>query len=142
MAKRILVPLDRSRESQAVLSLVADLARGTGGSVRLVRVEPVPENVVGDYGRVVAYADQEMQKLEAEGLIGLEEAAARLHDVPVERVVRFGDPATEIALEADAWDADLVAMATERGGWRPWTWPRRVATRTLRKTSVPVLLLS
>lgn len=142
MAKRILVPLDGSPASQAVLPLVADVARGSGGTVRLLRVEPVPENIVGDDGRVVAYADQEMARLETEGLIDLEEPAACLPDVPVERAVRFGATATEIALEADAWDADLVVMTAPRGGWLRWMRPRSTAERVLGKTAVPVLRLT
>jgi nucleotide-binding universal stress UspA family protein len=71
MAKRILVPLDRTSTSEAVLPFVSDLAHGAGSTVRLLRVEPVPNNVVSDSGRVVAYTDQEMARLEAEGLAHL-----------------------------------------------------------------------
>src|SRR2546427_3506765 len=62
MAKRILVPLDRTSTSEAVLPFVSDLAHGAGSTVRLLRVEPVPNNVVSDSGRVVAYTDQEMAR--------------------------------------------------------------------------------
>ena len=40
MAKRILVPLDRSEASRSVLPMVADMARGSGGTVRLLHVAP------------------------------------------------------------------------------------------------------
>src|SRR2546428_8528550 len=73
MAKRILVPLDRTSTSEAVLPFVSDLAHGAGSTVRLLRVEPVPNNVVSESGRVVAYTDQEMARLEAEGLAHLED---------------------------------------------------------------------
>ena len=36
MAKRILVPLDRSDAAQSVLPLVADMARSNGATVRLL----------------------------------------------------------------------------------------------------------
>jgi nucleotide-binding universal stress UspA family protein len=65
MAKRILVPLDRSELAETIMPLVAGLARGAGATVRLLHVVPVPENVVSKEGRVVAYADQEMERLEA-----------------------------------------------------------------------------
>src|SRR2546425_7885067 len=77
MAKRILVPLDRTSTSEAVLPFVSDLAHGAGSTVRLLRVEPVPNNVVSDSGRVVAYTDQEMARLEAEGLAHLDAIATR-----------------------------------------------------------------
>src|SRR6266496_409635 len=68
MAKRFLVPLDRSPAAESVVTLVAGAARDTGGTVRLLHVAPVPRNVLTREGVVVAYADQEMARLEAEGL--------------------------------------------------------------------------
>jgi nucleotide-binding universal stress UspA family protein len=38
MAKRILVPLDQSVTAEMVVPLVADAARGGGGTVRLLHV--------------------------------------------------------------------------------------------------------
>lgn len=64
MAKRILVPLDQSPVAESVVPLVADLARGSGATVRLLHVAPVPGNLVSKEGRIVAYADQEMQRIE------------------------------------------------------------------------------
>ena len=58
-AKRILVPLDGSDTAEAAAEVAADLARSSGGSIRLLQVSPVPEKRIGTAGRVVAYADQE-----------------------------------------------------------------------------------
>jgi nucleotide-binding universal stress UspA family protein len=112
MTKRILTPIDGRLESEAIVPVVAALARGAGSTVRLLRVFPVPEHVVGPYGRTVAYVDQEMARLTAEGLDELAHIEAELDGVPVERVVRFGEPAEEIRLEAEAYNADLVMLAT------------------------------
>src|SRR4030095_6302849 len=119
MTKRILTPIDCQVGTEAIVPGVAALARGAGSTVRLLRVFPVPERVVGPHGRTVAYVDQEMARLTAEGLDDLRQVEAELGDVPVEAVVRFGDPAEEIALEAEAFDADLIAL----GGGR--SHPRR-----------------
>ena len=54
MAKRILVPLDRSPVAEIVVPIVA--ARASGATVRLLHVEPVPESRVNEEARVVAYA--------------------------------------------------------------------------------------
>jgi nucleotide-binding universal stress UspA family protein len=81
MAKRILVPLDGSESAEVAASLAADLARGSGGGVRLLQVYPVPEHRVSSNGRVVAYADQEMERLSAEGRDYLESVEARLAPV-------------------------------------------------------------
>jgi nucleotide-binding universal stress UspA family protein len=61
-----------------------------------------------------------------------------LHGVPTERVVRFGEPAPEILVEADAWDADLIVVADRRAsGW----WPRRrgISAQVSSRATVPVL---
>ena len=141
MTKRILVPIDAHDHGEAIAPVVAGLARGAGSSVRLVRVFPVPEHVVGPYGRTVAYVDQEMARLTAEGLADLAPIEAALDGLPVESVVRFGEPAEEIALEAEAFDADLIAVAGGRHGrLRRAAWPD-IADRLVQKTTTPTLVL-
>ena len=114
MTKRILTPIDGREQSAAIIPVVAALARGAGSTVRLLRVFPVPEHVIGPYGRTIAYVDQEMARLTAEGMDELAHIEAELDGIPVERVVRFGEPAEEIRLETEAFNADLVALATTR----------------------------
>jgi nucleotide-binding universal stress UspA family protein len=141
MAKRILAPIGAEERSEAVVPVLAGLAHSAGSTVRLLRVFPVPEHVVGTHGRVVAYVDQEMERLTAEGLRDLGHFEAQLEGIPVERVVRFGDSAEEIALEAEAFDADLIALTADRPGrvWRAVA--PGVADRVVEKTSVPTLVL-
>jgi nucleotide-binding universal stress UspA family protein len=140
MAKRILVPLDRTTASAAILPLVADVARGAGPTLRLLHVAPVPDAVEREDGRVIAYADQEMARLESEGLEYLDGLAATLPDIAVECVVRFGQPVREILVEAEAWDADLIAVTATRTRWFDRIRRRRVADRIFRQGSVPVLV--
>ena len=140
MAKRILVPLDGSESAEVAAGLAADLARSSGGHVRLLQVQPVPEHRVSSAGRVVAFADQEMERLTAEGRDYLETVLARLGVVPTESVVRFGKPEQEILVEAEAFDADLIVLAAERRGWLA-----RLGTglgeRLLHASPVPVALV-
>ena len=111
--KRILVPLDLTTEPDAVTRVVTDAARGAGATVRLLHVAPVPDAVFDEvHGRVIAYADQESARVEAEALDYLRAVEIALDDVPVESVVRFGDPAEEILREADEFGADLIALTT------------------------------
>jgi nucleotide-binding universal stress UspA family protein len=66
--------------------------------------------------------------------------AATLPDTAVEYVVRFGEPADEIAAEAEAWGAEIVAMTAarrKRFGWRRF---RHVVEAVARKVRVPVLV--
>jgi nucleotide-binding universal stress UspA family protein len=138
--KRIVVPLDASPVAESVLPVVADLARAGGASIRLLRVERMPDNCVGADGRVIAFADQEMARLEAEGLDYLETVAARLGEVPVESCVRFGDPLDEILKEADAFDADLIAVTTAGRSGVGRAVLGSVADRVFRRAETPVLL--
>jgi nucleotide-binding universal stress UspA family protein len=141
MAKRILVPIDTREDNEAIIPVVAALARHSGGTVRLARVFPIPERVVGAYGRTIAYVDQEMARLTAEGLDDLRRIEAELHGIPVESVVRFGEPVEEILTEAEAFDADLIALTTSRGGRLRRALSPGVAQRLIRKAPVPTLAL-
>lgn len=142
MAKRILVPLDHATTCEAALPLMGDIARGAGSTVRLLNVRPIPSTVVSDSGRVIAYADQEMTRLEAAGLTYLDGIAAMLQHAPIERVVRFGRPAQEIQIEAESFGADLIVLTTRLQSLFQFPWSRRTAARVARKSEVPVLLLS
>lgn len=141
MAKRILVPLDGSESAEAAAALAADLARGSGGDVRLLQVHPVPEHRVSDSGRVVAYADQEMERLSAEGRDYLETVETRLGAVPAESVVRFGKPEREILVEAEAFDADLIVLTTSRRSWLGRITGGGLGEKLLHASPIPVVLV-
>ena len=140
-AKRILVPLDGSESAETAVAVAADLARSSGGSVRLLRVSPVPKQWVGNYGRVVVYADQEMERLTAEGRDYLETVGAQVPAVPIESVVRFGEPAEEILVEAEAFGADAIVLATARLSWLKRVTGGGVGQSVVRKAPVTVVLV-
>jgi nucleotide-binding universal stress UspA family protein len=141
MAKRILVPLDGSESAEAAATLAADLARGSGGGVRLLQVYPVPEHRVSSTGRVVAYADQEMERLSAEGRDYLESVEAQLAPVPTETVVRFGEPEQEILVEAETFDADMIVVPAARRGWFQRLTGSGLGQKLLHASPVPVVLV-
>jgi len=141
MTKRILAPISARARSETIVPLVAALAHGGGATVRLLRVFPVPERVVGPRGQTIAYTDQEMARLTAEGLDDLRRLEAELDGIPVESVVRFGDPVEEILLEAEAFDADLLALATSARGRLRRAFSPGVAGRAAAKATVPTLVL-
>ena len=136
MAKRILVPLSQTEPARSFVATVADLARGAGATVRLLHVAAPTTNVVDLEGRVLAFADQETQRVEAEARDYLETVAIALDGLPVELAVRFGDVAEQILGEADDFGADLITLGIRK--------PRRVhlrrgvAARILRRADVPV----
>jgi nucleotide-binding universal stress UspA family protein len=141
MAKRILAPIDAREASERIVPVVAAMAREMGSTVRLLRVFPIPERVVDQNGRTVAYVDQEMERLTARGLDDLHPAEAALEGVPVETVVRFGDTADEILLEAEAFGADLIALTAPLRGRVPRFLAPDVAERVAGATAVPTLVL-
>ena len=141
MAKRILVPLDQSEVAESVVPVVADAARGGQATVCLLHVAPVPDNRVDEGGRVVAYADQEMERLRSEGLDYLHVVEVQFAETPVECVVRFGDPVSEILREAEDFGADLIAVcATGRGGLSRAVFGSH-AEQVMRKAQASVMLI-
>lgn len=145
--KRILVPLSGRDEHEAIVPIIGTLARHSGATVRLLRVFPVPEVITrspdfaGSQGRVVAYVNQQMDALTSQGLDYLKTLETQLDDVPTESVVRFGDPATEIVLEAESFGADLVAVATTRRSRLRSILSPGVAEQAARRAPAEVLLL-
>jgi nucleotide-binding universal stress UspA family protein len=138
--KRWLVPLDRSPEAESVIPFVREAARGTGATVRLLHVAPPPQHVVSE-GRVVAYIDQEVSRLESEGQDYLRTVEARMEGVPTESVVRFGQPATEILKEAEAFEADVIVVATKSRSALSRVVLGSAAERVLREAPVTVVLV-
>jgi len=110
MMKRVLVPLDKTEAAESVVPLIADLA-AAGATVKLMHVAPVPDNLIGVDGHLVAYADQEVARLEAEWTDYLLSIEARL-PAGIEHGVRFGNPTAEILAEAETFGADTIVVTT------------------------------
>ena len=141
MAKRFLVPLDHRSVGEPAMAIVADAARAAGGTVRLLHVAAVPSIVVSPEGRTVAYADQETSRIEAAHLDDLRRFEPVFAGVPVEAVVRFGEPVEEILAEAEAFGAEVIAvMTTCRNGVKR-TLLGSVAEQLLRKAATTVMLI-
>jgi nucleotide-binding universal stress UspA family protein len=139
MAKRILVPLSRVTPAGSFLTALGDLARAAGASVRLLHVAPVPNSLMDEDGRVVAYADQERFRVEAEAHDFLETISLALGTDAIESTVRFGDPVEEILAEADDFAADLIALAAD--GLRRFHLVGGIAEQLFRRSDAPVALV-
>ena len=139
--KRILVPLDGRDTAEAVVPVVAALARDSGAAVRLLRIFPIPSQVMTSQGWMVASVDQEMARLESRALSDFAPAEIELAGLPVETVVRYGDPVDEIAREAEAFGADLIALRAGRRGRLRAALAPGVAQRLQARTETPTLVL-
>jgi len=141
---RILVSLDGSRESEAVLPYVQELASRTGAEVALVQVVAPDYHIYGaggpEYG---TYADQQMESIKAYAKAYLEEIASGLKraGMATRCIVSIGTAADEIIRLADEICADMVAMSTHgRSGVGRWALGS-VAERVVRSGNTPVLLV-
>lgn len=138
--RTILVPLDGSPGSESVLAAVGELARAHGARVRFLKVMS-PVTAVASDERVVAFADQESERVELEARAYFKRLAERLPGVAVAEAVRFGEPAAEIVEEAEAAGADLIAMASHRRTGFSRLVRGSVAARVERATTIPLLLV-
>ena len=140
MAKRILVPLHEAVDADNMVKSIGMLARDSGATVRLLHVARVPDTIVVNDGRVLAYADQEGERLEAEALDFLHAASIGLEGVAMECGVRFGDPVEQILEDAETWGADLIAMTTRGRGCIERALMGSVAEQVFRKAPMAVTL--
>ena len=132
--RTILVPLDGTPASEAVLPTARALARGRHNRVRLLRVMPPVEASYAD-DRDVVYNDQQDAAAEAAAREYLRQVEEVFTGFDVDTVVRFGDPAAEILGEAESADVALITMASRRRLWGR----RSVTARVAREAWVPVV---
>ena len=139
--KRILLAVDQSPRADAVATIAAETARGAHATVRLLHVAPEPSAVQDAHGRVVVYADQEAESLSSQGLDYLRGLEVHFAGVPVESVVRFGDPVEQILDEAQAFEADLIVVGTAGRSGIGRVLLGSVAERVFGRATVPVMLV-
>jgi len=141
-APRILLPLDGSSLAEAVLPVVSALAASLfGAETILVQAVAWPPYVFGDGAEILA----------CDSRVDLDEARAYLTEVtrrqnapntPVRWRVELGRPAVDvIARVARQEHVDLVAMATHGRGGLSRLLLGSVASGTLQRARVPVLMV-
>lgn len=139
--KRVLVALDGSPSSEAVLRLLLDIAGPLDMTLMLLRVlEPVPPSVT-EGSRQVVVEDVEARRREAEEYLAPIAAELRGKGVDVSTQVRRGRPADEILAAIGDERADLVAMATHGRTGLGRLLFGSVAESVLRHASVPVFMI-
>jgi len=129
---RMVIALVEGDEASGLTQLtrLIALARIQDAAVRVAYFHTIPRDRVDRYDRIVADRFREMLRIEEtmrETVTCLLRASGGR---PVEFVVRFGPPIVEIEREAEAFDADAVALAPGdalRARWRAWRVRRRLA---------------
>ncbi len=138
---RILVPLDGSELSEAVLPVVARLAGPFDARVELLRViEPIPAYAVAE---LTAGRSEEIVRLEeadAEGYLAKVAATLEARGLRVGQRVALGMAVDTILRQAAEGHVGLIAMTTHGRSGIGRLLVGSVAERVLRAAPVPVLL--
>src|SRR6516225_10007627 len=113
MFKRILVPVDLTEPEFAkpAIDAAIELARASGGTVRVVNVLPMTPVMLAEY--VPADFD-EQQRQSAEEALATMSKESGLDSARFSTVVRQGGIYHEVLEEAKLMQADLIVMSSHR----------------------------
>ncbi len=112
--RRVLVAIDLSEVSSAVLEHAAAIARADGAALRALYVlEPLPRMLA----RVVSDREEARRRQGHEQLERVLGAANLLHESNVDSGMREGHAGREILEEAHDWGADLIVTGTHGFGF-------------------------
>lgn len=143
--RSILVPLDGSAESEAVIPHIRSLASGLKAQVALFRVvEPTFNSIVSDGTMVsIPLSPEDMAGMVTDASDYLERIAGSLREdqITVSVEARLGAAAIEIMNLADETAVDLIAMSTHgRSGIQRWVFGS-TADKILHGANTPLLLV-
>lgn len=140
MLKRLLVPLDGSASSLAVVPALRRLVGGTGAVVHLLAVRPEIRRPEQSGDRLL-YLDELRTQERAHWLDYLARHGSHLayDGVVVQREVRFGDPLHEALATAERQAMQLIVLAARPQAWLDRLWRPNLAQRLLSQAAVPVL---
>lgn len=137
MFRKILVAVDGSRQSNAVLTIGADLAQRYGASLCLVHAFPHVSDLLG--------TPQYEHLLEARSTIGqqvLNSTRAQIGDtVPIETQLIEGPPAPAILRVAVEEDCDLIVMGSRGHGQLAGLLLGSVSSAVAQRAECPVLIV-
>jgi len=140
-ARRIVVPLDGSPLAEAALEPAVALARHFGAGLVLLRVVAIFYEPFA--GEAAAYVpiDTDAELAEARSYLDGIAAPLRAGGLTVTTRAELGIPAATIAAVANEEDAMLVAQATHGRGGIGRMALGSVATGTIQRADVPILLV-
>jgi nucleotide-binding universal stress UspA family protein len=141
MSRKILVPLDGSPASEAVLPHAVSLARSEGAEVVVLRVPLVPAREF--FGRDAALEAKVRAEIDEEARRYVKAKVRRLEkqDLKATGLIREGTVPDTIVRVADEIHADMIAMSTHgRTGWQRWL-HGSVAGEIVHLTHIPVVLI-
>ncbi|MCX7298625.1 MAG: universal stress protein [Hyphomicrobiales bacterium] len=119
MYRHILVPVDLADTDLAkpAIETAIEMAQASGGTVRLVNVQPLTPVMLAEYVPPDFEAQQRRSSQDALGLIAGE---CGLDHTRISYTVRSGGIYHEVLEEAKAIDADLIVMSSHRPAMRTY----------------------
>jgi nucleotide-binding universal stress UspA family protein len=143
MFKHILVPLDGSQLAEQALPIAARLARASGGTITLLRVNEMLASFIPSLSPAPEVTQDLVDADLTASSIYLEEIAKNdlLRDIPTQITVTIGSVATVILSTVEAEHYDLIVMNSHgRTGFARWMLGS-VAEKVSRRSLVPVLMI-
>lgn len=114
MFSKILLTVDGSEQSRKAAEYALELARNCKSSILLVHVVNL-----ASFSNVIAVPSETAKHLhgklmeEARGLLDTKEELCRQHEISCEKVIRIGNPASEIIKVAEESGASLIVMGSK-----------------------------
>ena len=137
--RKLLVPLDFSKHSDAALALAIELAKEHGAEIHLVHAYELPAAVTMAYG--VAIPQAVWDGVQEAALARLEEGRKRVEAAGLKGSTHLATaPAADaVAQAAETFGADLIVMGTRGLTGLKHVLLGSVAERTIRTAPCPVL---
>jgi len=135
-ARKILYPVDFSTSGQTALEMATSLARDRGATLVILHIEEPPMAYGGGefYYGIEEPSREELRRM-------LAEVVPADPNVPVERHLMIGSPATSIVEMARREHVELIVMATHGRTGLTRLLMGSVAEEVVRKAECPVLIV-
>lgn len=142
MYKTILVPLDGSKRSEAILPHVEELARRYAARVIFLQVVEPVLMYTDRYG-LVTVADEDTKQLADEAAAYIAAQAAAFVEKGIEAVGKsvYGRVVETIIQTAEAENVDLIALASHGRTGLPQVFYGSIAAGVLHRIDRPLLLI-
>ena len=143
MYQQILVPLDGSTVSEAVLPHVEKLARALNVEIVLLHVNVIPAPTFEPYTSPLTPQPEEIKIMRADEKNYLKTVCAKLEheDLRVTYLLRDGIVAETILEVAEVEQADLIAMSTHGRTGMLRLLLGSVAEQVVHRSKIPVMLI-
>ncbi len=141
MYKTILVPLDGSKQAEAIMDHIEALAGRLQAKVLILHISEEPMMLRDDEVIAVSAQHQKQRQKQVESYLKGIQKKLREKSIEAQYYIAYGPVVRTILIVAEQHDVDLIALASRgfNGSFRSvWT---SVTARLLQRVRCPVLLI-